>query len=67
VSASVWPATFAITIAVTREFTSIDELVEPLMIDWAACWTALFGSTVDADVVATVDMYDSAPGDCLIG
>jgi hypothetical protein len=51
---SVWPATFALTIAVTSEFTSIVDFVEPLTIDCAACWTALFGSTVDPEVVATV-------------
>ncbi|CAL8475488.1 protein of unknown function [Caballeronia sp. S22] len=58
VSAAVCPATFALTSAETSEFTSIVEFVEPLMIDCAACCTALFGSTVvpDVEVVATVVM-----------
>ncbi len=48
-SAAVWPAVFALTSAVTSELTSIDELpVDPLMIDWAACCSALLAELLAA-------------------
>jgi hypothetical protein len=36
---------------VTSAFTSVLLPVEPLMIDCAACWTALFGFTLDEEIV----------------